>query len=248
MMMQRTYKPNITGQFRSILYRTRFVNAIYFKLRGSTSFSKNNLDIKLSKYLTHREGTYVEIGANDGIQQSNSKYFETFRGWSGLLIEPYPDNFRALKNNRSRKNVFANSACVDFSYKSNFVELIYSDLMTTAVGIESDLDSIIDHIKESEKYLKHGKVHTFQAKAQTMNSILVESGLPSLIDFLSLDVEGAELIVLKGIDHDQFRFRFILVECRDIVRMSHYLNKHDYELIEKLSEHDYLFENIRRPT
>ncbi len=120
--------------------------------------------------------------------------------------------------------------------------------MTTAVGIESDLDSIIDHIKESEKYLKHGKVHTFQAKAQTMNSILVESGLPSLIDFLSLDVEGAELIVLKGIDHDQFRFRFILVECRDIVRMSHYLNKHDYELIEKLSEHDYLFENIRRPT
>jgi FkbM family methyltransferase len=214
-------------------------------MRGSSSFSKNSLDLKLSKYLNHRNGTYVEIGANDGIEQSNSKYFEVFKGWSGVLIEPSPENFKELQRNRSKRNFFANCACVPFSYEKPFVELMYSDLMTTSLDLENDLMSIEDHIIESKKYLKRGEVHTFQSQARTMTDVLKESNFKKTFDFLSLDVEGAELSVLQGIDHDEYRFRYILIECRDIKRMETYLKNVDYVLREIFSEHDYLFENVR---
>jgi FkbM family methyltransferase len=190
-------KLSLVQTIKSLVYRTRHIDVIYFRTRGTLSFSKNNLDLQLARYLPHRNGTYVEIGANDGIQQSNTKYFESFRGWSGILIEPYGDNFLKLKRNRSRRNYFVNCACVDFSYIGDEINLIYSDLMTTSIGLDTDLKSLETHILQSEKFLKRGSVHTFHADARTMNSILLESPLPNLIDLLSLDVEGAELSVLK---------------------------------------------------
>jgi hypothetical protein len=119
--------------------------------------------------------------------------------------------------------------------------------MTTTIGLESDLGSLDAHILESQKYLKRGLVHSFQSEARTMDSILRESNLPRLIDFLSLDVEGAEISVLKGINHDSFRFRYILVECREPERMKSFLHNHDYVFVDKLSTHDYLFKDVRGP-
>jgi FkbM family methyltransferase len=236
---------SIAQKIKGYLYRSRRFGRIYFKFRGSLSFSKNSLDLKLSKYLTCKKETYVEIGANDGIEQSNSKYFEVFKGWSGVLIEPSPENFKALQRNRSKRNFFANCACVPFSYEKPFIELMYSDLMTTPLGLENDLQSIEDHILESQRHLKRGEVHIFRAQARTMTDVLKESNFKKSFDFLSLDVEGAELSVLQGIDHDEYRFRYILVECRDIKRMETYLENVDYVLRDVFSEHDYLFENVR---
>lgn len=152
-------------------------------MNGISSFSINKLDVKLAECLRHRNGSYVEIGANNGIQQSNSKYFETFKGWRGVLIEPAIDNFIELKRNRNKGNYFANYNCVPFDYSEKYVNLIYSDLMTTSIGLENDLESMEKQIGESKKYLKRGTVHSFQAKACTMNKILVESTLPNKIEF-----------------------------------------------------------------
>jgi hypothetical protein len=57
----------------------------------------------------------------------------------------------------------------------------------------------------------------------------------------SLDVEGAEIEVLKGIDHSRFRFSYLCIECRNIERLSSYLKSVGYVLKEKLTHHDYLF-------
>ena len=65
--------------------------------------------------------------------------------------------------------------------------------------------------------------------------------MPSTIDFLSLDVEGAELQVLKGIDHSQFRFSTILIETRNIDEVEHFLASVSYSLIDSVSHHDYVF-------
>ena len=64
---------------------------------------------------------------------------------------------------------------------------------------------------------------------------------PSLIDFLSLDVEGAELDVLKGIDFDKFKFKYMIIECRAIGRLERFLSNHEYRLVKKVTDHDYLF-------
>ena len=70
---------------------------------------------------------------------------------------------------------------------------------------------------------------------------MIESQVPKTIDFLSLDVEGAEIEVLKGIDFKKYRFKYILVESRNIENICKFLNLQNYEVIEKLSHHDYLF-------
>ena len=51
------------------------------KFKGG-SFSLNQLDKKLEKFVNYNDGYYVELGANDGVSQSNSLYFETKRNWS----------------------------------------------------------------------------------------------------------------------------------------------------------------------
>ena len=79
--------------------------------------------------------------------------------------------------------------------------------------------------------------------ATTLNSILVDANAPKLVDFLSLDVEGPELDVLKGVDHDVFRFRYMLIECRNLPRLDTYLQSKRYHLVERFNEHDYLFAN-----
>ena len=84
-------------------------------------------------------------------------------------------------------------------------------------------------------------VFSFGATAVTLNSILEKSKAPKEIDFLSLDVEGAELEVLKGIDFNKFSFKFMLIEVRDIKRMESFLLQHGYLLEKKFSTHDYLF-------
>ena len=89
------------------------------------------------------------------------------------------------------------------------------------------------------------EVVTFGAVARPLNDLLVKSSAPFLMDLLSLDVEGAELEVLKGIDHSQFKFRYMLIECRDISKMESYLRSKGYEMIEKVSGHDYVFRLIR---
>lgn len=210
-------------------------------LRGKY-FSLNQLDRKLEKYVNYDNGYFVELGANDGVTQSNSLYFEKYRNWRGLLVEPAPQNFLKCRKNRSTKNSIYCSACVSFDYDKEFVRIAYSNLMSTPISLESDIQDPRAHALLGDRFLGNGEtVFEFGAVARTLNSLLFDAGAPKLIDFLSLDVEGAELEVLKGVDHQAFRFKFILVECRDFPRLNAYLESNGYKLVEKLSTQDYLF-------
>lgn len=202
----------------------------------------NQLDRKLEKYVNYDNGYFVELGANDGVTQSNSLYFEKHRNWRGLLVEPAPQNFLKCRQNRSTRNSIYCAACVSFEYGQEFVRIAYSNLMSTPVSLESDIQDPRAHAELGDKFLGSGEtVFEFGAVARTLNALLLEAHAPKQIDFLSLDVEGAELEVLKGIDHQTFRFKYLLVECRDFTRLSDYLEKQSYRFVEKLSGQDYLF-------
>jgi hypothetical protein len=62
-----------------------------------------------------------------------------------------------------------------------------------------------------------------------------------------LDVEGAEIEVLKGIDHARYQFKYMLIECRDAPKLAAHLKDAGYYLIDKLSQHDFLFASEPHP-
>jgi len=118
--------------------------------------------------------------------------------------------------------------------------------MTTPLGLESDIKNPIEHASIGKQFLQeHEDNIIFGALAKPLNDLLVEANAPKNINFLSLDVEGAEIEVLKGINHDEFRFEYICIECRDEQKIILYLKHIGYEFVEKLSIHDYLFKDSR---
>jgi len=234
----------------------KLVNALPYPLQVAVANSKflalatgtkywglQDLDKKLIAIIGNKPGFFVELGANDGISQSNTKHLEMFHGWRGVLIEPYPRNFNKLTKTRSRLAHFVNAACVSFEFQKSEIKLTYSNLMTAPMEGSSDMEDRKSHAQSGQKFLKGDeKVSTFSAKARTLNSILDDAGAPQAIDLLSLDVEGGELEVLSGVDHSKYRFNWILVESRSKEKISDFLEKLGYEFHSQLTGHDFLFQ------
>ena len=203
-------KKILPSKFKTFLKKFRKFNSI------------NNLDKKLLKYLNFKDGFYIECGANDGVNQSNTWYFEKILNWRGILIEPNKKSFKNLKNNRSSKNIFKNVALVSEDFKNKNEEIYL---------IENNLESKLTNDKNSINQ----KVVT-----ETLNNILKEQNI-NKINLFSLDVEGYEEEVLKGLNLNIFDIDYILIETNNFGKINFMLKNCNYLLQEKLSFHDYLF-------
>jgi len=197
---------------------------------------------KILKYLDYDGGIYIESGANDGVTQSNTYYLEKNKGWSGILIEPSESSFELCKQNRGENNIFLNCALVSNDYDSDFIE----------GDFDGNLMSSVNGNRRNNVGIK------IKTKAKKLSDILNENSLKK-IDFFSLDVEGYEYEVLKGIDFNSHEFKFLLIEIYkwDYKKIVDLLNTNGYELIENLSgfnldnnphwdgtHNDYLFKKI----
>jgi len=116
--------------------------------------------------------------------------------------------------------------------------------MTIVNANFNQINNPLLHAKKGEQFLIDEKIHNFKSKAMTLDSVLQKYKAPNKIDLLSLDVEGYELEVLKGINFELYSFKFILVETKNFIDTNIYLNSKGYEVIDKLSYHDYLYKLI----
>lgn len=216
---------------------------------NATRQGLNGLDTALEPFLNNcRNGYFVELGANDGVRESNTYFLEKEFGWRGILIEPSLNNYLQLIRNRSTKNYFACAACVPFNYSHEFVRMTYANLMSVSRSLASDLPDVSDHIDRGTNFLKSAlEVVDYGAIARTLSEILDSARAPAVIDFMSLDVEGAELSVLQGIDHSKYRFQTLLVESRSPNELCAFLNDLSYSMVAQLSGHDFLFQNAGPP-
>ena len=73
------------------------------------------LQNKLNEIMNKRNGFFIELGANDGLKQSNTAFFEKEMGWNGILIEPSLEGYEKCKINR-KNSICLNYACVSNDY------------------------------------------------------------------------------------------------------------------------------------
>lgn len=205
-------------------------------------WSLNGLDRRLAELMPYRNGYYVELGANDGRSQSNSLHFERRKGWRGLLVEPSPTAFQQCVMTRSSRNTIVCACCVEPENAGALVPLEFFNLMTTRVdrNQDQDLETLLPSLRLNEGG-EPDLSYRFGAEGRTMTSLLEEAGAPELIDFLSLDVEGNELNVLRGLDFSRYGFKYLLVEARNPQEVADFLSSKGYVLCEQVSSHDYLF-------
>lgn len=220
-----------------------YLRYLKFRIFKFSNFAPGNIDKKLSKYLNYEYGYFVELGANDGFTESNTLFLEIKKHWRGVLVEPLPDQFLNLCYYRSKpgNHLFCNAA-VNSNFKDKYVNMLHANLMSVANNLPSDLNDKNKHIENGRSHLITKNYNLkFGSEAKTLTKILDEAGAPKEIDFLSLDVEGAELAVLSGINFKRYKFKYMLIECRKINIIKSHLNKHGYKFLDKLSHHDFLF-------
>lgn len=204
---------------------------------GSDRYSRmalNELDRKLEHHLNFDNGFFVEAGANDGIAQSNTYYFERLRGWSGLLIEAEPGLAAACRNNRRARVM--NAALVAEETPGSTVQLHFAGLMSTIEGALGDAATTARHVQAGLAVQPEiGLGRQMRVPARTLSSLLDEAGVTRRVDLLSLDVEGAEPGALRGIDYTRHAPRFICVEVRDEEAINAILGSR-YELVDVLTD------------
>lgn len=173
------------------------------------------LDEKLDILFGRKEnGFFIELGANDGLMQSNTARLEFTRGWTGILIEPSPSAYTLCKLTRS-KSISLNYACVSNEYNRTVVE--------------GDFNG---HPMSSVNGMRCNSTNIIEVPAITLSEILDRYANNKQIDLLSLDTEGYELNILKGLNIDKYRPRYMLIEVynKDYINICEYLEKNKYKL------------------
>lgn len=174
-------------------------------------YSQGGEDFLIWQILGDRPtGVFVDVGAFDGIHLSNSYSFE-LAGWRGICVEPIPDIYELCLRNRPR-TACVHAACVGDPAIDRVT------LKREKLGLLSTVSEDIDEADIRRRYENRGLefegFESIDVPARTLDSILDEQ-LPDGvgIDFVSIDVEGAEVQVLDGFDLNRFRPRIVVVEA-----------------------------------
>jgi FkbM family methyltransferase len=193
------------------------IKTLYRAVCERAIFHETEEPSQLLSFFGDDPGIFVDIGANDPRIGSVSWPLEQV-GWTGILVEPLADEAKKLREAR-RATVFE-VACgppeqdgmdVDF-----LVAGIFSTLKNRLMVPRSTIPPVVGTVR-----------------VRTLDSILAEAQISS-IDLLSIDVEGAEIDVLRGFSLERFKPRLILIE--DHVRdwsKHRYLQSRGYKLIRR---------------
>ncbi len=160
------------------------------------------------------DGVVVDVGASHPTILSQTWMLEQ-KGWTGVLVEPIPEMFKLLCEQRPRSRAVHAAAGAEPGEADLFLGVIHQ---------HSTLNPVLGHPLTGKKV---------RVKVRTLDSILAEMGV-SVVDFLSIDVEGMGLPVLQGLNLEKYAPRLILMEehRHDHTRHNH-LRRHGYRLVRR---------------
>lgn len=165
------------------------------------SHSQLNQELFVLAQLNFKRGGYfVEFGATDGVELSNTYLLEMEFGWQGILAEPAKYWQKKLKENR-RVNI--DYDCV---WKSTGSKLHFNEVKTPELSTLLDFSSNDGH----EASRKRGQ--SYEVTTISLIDLLKKYNAPRIIDYLSLDTEGSEYEILQGFEFSEYEFRIITCE------------------------------------
>lgn len=147
-------------------------------------------------------GYFVDIGAHDGYHDSNSYALEKDFDWEGICVEPH--YWSALELRKYRKCNIENACISDIDGEVEFVERGRHRQVSGIYHPDTD-----EHVIDQVKLYDHPLV---KKPSLTLLSLLKKYNSPNIIDYLSLDAEGSELLILKNFDFEKYKFRTITLE------------------------------------
>jgi FkbM family methyltransferase len=162
--------------------------------------SKSQLtqDLFVLDFLNYkRSGYFVEFGATNGIDLSNTWLLEKEFGWNGILAEPSKSWQHDLLINRScqieTKAVYSKS-----NEKLSFLEASSPELST------------LNSFRKIDSLNRIGR--KYEVETISLLDLLIKYDAPHVIDYLSIDTEGSEFDILSNFDFDNYKFKVITVE------------------------------------
>lgn len=194
-------------------------------------------DWVLNKLNFKKNGFFVEAGACDGIELSNTYFLEKNYFWNGICVEPNPYYFSNLLKNRS---CATNNLCL---YSESDKEVEFS--------FDEGLGGIIEHFNEPDRQTRRMVAPRQKVITISLNDLLKKYNSPKNIDYISLDTEGTELEILKAFNFNEFNVKLFTIEHNIQYRSDgmnylneiiQYMKKFNYR--ETIVFHDVWFEKI----
>lgn len=206
-------------------------------------FSQDGQDRFVADLLNHKKnGVFIDIGAFDGIDFSNSYFFEKGLSWSGICIEPNITIFKKLQTNR---NCICLNCCVGEATGVN------QFLSVTGYAVMlSGLLSMFDrrHLERIDEAIKvHGGTKEILDIPVLPLETILENHKIEIVDYCNIDVEGGELGVLKSINFSKVKIKLFSIENNyGEKEVQQFLKLHGYRLIAKLGADEFYELNSKR--
>jgi FkbM family methyltransferase len=175
---------------------------------GRFSFSQYDEEQFLLEYFDGREGVFWDIGAGDGIHDSNTRAL-FLKGWKGLCVEPVPEVFWRLEDGyrHSSGMTLINAAVAERSgYGPMWIVRdsgapLKDNRHTLDAGFAAEVQA-----EEAEKYIVR-EVRLVSVKD------LIKRCPSEWIDFLSVDAEGMDADIVRWVLTEGLRPQLIMFEA-----------------------------------
>ena len=198
---------NASSKFRlyefSEVVSKNYQNIYFSKLSCSKSQLGQDLFV-LNELNFKNSGFFVEFGATNGVDLSNSYLLEKDFGWNGILSEPAKIWRDELAVNRACQISF------DCVWKTSGDSLIFNEVND---DLHSGELSTIDQFSGSDGHSAARKfANRYEVKTISLRDLLRNHNAPRDIDYLSIDTEGSEYEILSAFDFDEYNIKVITCE------------------------------------
>ena len=195
---------NVEEKEKNLLFN--FINSI----QNKSKFIKSQLyqDVFADFFIKNSlKKTFLEFGATDGIELSNTHLLENYSNWSGVLAEPDPQWYEKLKINRPYTKII--NKCI-WSKSGESIDFLSSEngvLSTINSFRYSDKDSMSDNSR-----LRNENFKKFNIETISLNDVIKYEFSDKEPSYISIDTEGSEYEILKNFDFKKYKPIFFTVE------------------------------------